>query len=116
MEALHGPLEVFEIQYSPFGAPTGGCVGEGTTPANGVRASLQPCGMSAKTTWFVDSFTAPIATTEAPLISEETASNSFDSQVLTALAPGLPLSTSMLRISDATLAVNQLWGAKLGVL
>lgn len=115
MDALYGSLSVFEIQYSPFGAGTGMCVGVPTTPANGTRVALEPCGVSAKTTWIPDTST-PFTTSAAPMINGATNSNFFDPQVLSALAPGLPLSTSMLRINNTALAANQLWGAISGPL
>jgi len=44
----------FEIQYSPFGAPTGECVGVAATAVAGEKVTLQPCGVSGKTIWIWD--------------------------------------------------------------
>jgi hypothetical protein len=56
----------FEVQYSPYGVPSGLCVGTAATAVEGSEVSLQPCGVSSKTVWiqdvdnatgFVDSYT-----------------------------------------------------------
>ncbi len=83
-------LEAYEIEYAPFGAGTGLCVGVPTTPADGTRVDLEPCGVSAKTVWIPDS-TNPITTTDAPLINGATDNNFSDPYVLSTLLPGLPL-------------------------
>jgi len=44
----------FEVQYSPFGAPTGECVGVAATAVAGEKVTLQPCGVSGKTIWIFD--------------------------------------------------------------
>jgi len=46
--------EALEIEYSPFGVDSGLCVGTATTAVNGTEVSLQPCGVTAKTTWILD--------------------------------------------------------------
>jgi len=53
--SLYDSLEVYEIEYAPFGVQTGLCVGVGVTPANGTGVALEPCGVSSKTTWIFDS-------------------------------------------------------------
>lgn len=47
-------LESYEIEYAPFGAPTGQCTGVAATPTAGEKITLNPCGVSAKTVWIVD--------------------------------------------------------------
>jgi hypothetical protein len=44
----------FEVEYSPFGAPTGECVGVAATAVAGEKVTLQPCGVSGKTLWIWD--------------------------------------------------------------
>jgi len=44
----------FEIEYSPFGAPTGECAGVAATATAGEHVTLQPCGVSGKTLWIWD--------------------------------------------------------------
>jgi hypothetical protein len=49
-------LDAFEVEYAPFGAATGQCVGVAATPTSGEKVTLQPCGVSSKTVWIVDAF------------------------------------------------------------
>jgi hypothetical protein len=62
-----------EIQYAPFGAPTGECVGVAATATAGEKVTLQPCGVSAKTVWVYDWLQAqhafPFGFIGAPLIN-----------------------------------------------
>jgi hypothetical protein len=109
MNALYGPLEAVEIGYSPFGVQTGLCVGVGSTPANGTRVALEPCGVTVKTVWVVDGALSSFTTSASavPLINGATNNSFFDPYVLSALAPGLPLTTTMLHIAGTSLATNQ---------
>jgi len=45
----------FELQYSPYGVDSGLCSGVATTAIAGEKVTLQPCGVSSKTVWVVDS-------------------------------------------------------------
>ena len=45
----------FEVQYSPYGVDSGLCAGVAATAVSGEKVTLQPCGVSAKTVWIVDS-------------------------------------------------------------
>jgi hypothetical protein len=45
----------FEVQYSPYGVDSGLCTGVAATAVAGEKVTLQPCGVSAKTVWIVDS-------------------------------------------------------------
>ena len=45
----------FEIQYSPYGVDSGLCTGVASTAVSGEKVTLQPCGVSSKTIWIVDS-------------------------------------------------------------
>jgi len=47
-------FNAFELEYAPFGADTGLCMGVGATAASGTKVSLQPCGVSSKTVWIED--------------------------------------------------------------
>jgi hypothetical protein len=112
MGVLYGSLEVFEIEYAPFGAPTGLCVGVPTTPANGTRVELQPCGVSCRTCWIPD---PSLGSTPSPMFSGATDSNFSTPESLTVpLLPGLPLSTSALH--TGTVPASQHWNSTTGVL
>jgi len=47
-------LNAYEVEYAPFGAATGQCIGVAATPTWGEHVTLQPCGVSGKTVWIVD--------------------------------------------------------------
>jgi hypothetical protein len=48
-------LAAFEIEYAPFGVNSGLCMGVAATAFQGEGVTLQPCGVSSKTVWIVDS-------------------------------------------------------------
>ena len=62
-----------ENQYSPFGVDSGLCMGVAATAFNDEGVTLQPCGVSAKTVWILDTldqlFTAAWAHGYIPLIN-----------------------------------------------
>jgi len=47
--------QAYEIQYSPYGVDSGLCTGVAATAVAGEKVTLQPCGVSSKTVWIVDS-------------------------------------------------------------
>jgi hypothetical protein len=54
--AVHFPDDAaFEVQYDPYGVDSGLCSGVAATATAGEKVTLQPCGVSAKTLWIVDS-------------------------------------------------------------
>ena len=114
MAALYGPLEVYEIQYAPYGAQSGLCVGVGTAPAE--RHPGCPRAVRGERQDHLDSRLRhhPDHDRRRARDQRRDRQQLLRPPSLTALAPGLPLSTSMLRVSDATLAINQLWGARWG--
>ena len=59
----------FEIQYSPYGVDSGLCAGVAATAVAGEKVTLQPCGVSAKTVWIVDSRTTLCGHGYVPLIN-----------------------------------------------
>jgi len=124
--------EAYELEYAPYGAETGLCVGVGATAVAGTKVSLQPCGVSSKTVWIVDPFDSVKQTFtqfELPLIngSDTNFSHPF---VLTYPASSYPtdnprpqLYTANLTgeanggfFAQGTVDDNQLWSADLGVL
>jgi hypothetical protein len=44
----------FEIEYAPYGVDSGYCMGVASTAFNDEGVTLQPCGVSSKTVWIVD--------------------------------------------------------------
>lgn len=51
----YGTLIAAQIRYAPFGSPSDLCVGLATTAFQGQGLTLQPCTVSARTVWIVDS-------------------------------------------------------------
>jgi len=123
----------FEIQYAPYGAPTGNCVGVAATATSGAKVSLQPCGVSGKTLWILDTLDAPYAdfhTGYFPLIN---GSDTNFSQPFVLTYPGGAYPTNeprpQLEVTNLSGTVvhplspvvqdvnsNQLWGADFGQL
>ncbi|HZR53502.1 MAG TPA: hypothetical protein VFB06_28850 [Streptosporangiaceae bacterium] len=63
-------LEAYEIEYAPYGASSGLCMGVAATAVQGEKVSLQPCGVSAKTVWVVDLIDGQLQPgTSVPLIN-----------------------------------------------
>ena len=127
-------LLAFENQYAPFGVDSGLCMGVAATAFQGEGVTLQPCGVSAKTVWILDtldqSFTTAWAHGYIPLIN---GSNTNFSQpfVLTYPANGFPTDTPRPQLTVRNLTGfsfhvgnifgtgangNQLWGATFGEL
>src|ERR1700678_3791294 len=52
----------FEIEYAPFGVDSGLCLGVAATAFNDEGVTLQPCGVSSKTVWIVDTGDSPNTT------------------------------------------------------
>ena len=60
--------EAWEVQYSPYGVDSGLCTGVAATAVAGEKVTLQPCGVSSKTLWIIDSYDT-IAHGYVPLIN-----------------------------------------------
>ena len=46
----------FENEYAPFGVDSGLCMGVAATAFNDEGVTLQPCGVSSKTVWVLDTY------------------------------------------------------------
>ncbi len=124
----------FENEYAPFGVESGLCLGVAATAFQGEGVTLQPCGVSAKTVWILDTldqqFTHAWAHGYIPLIngSDTNFSHPF---VLTYPANGNPTDRPRPQLFVSNLTgfsfhvgnlfgtganSNQLWGATFGEL
>jgi hypothetical protein len=124
----------FENEYAPFGVESGLCLGVASTAVQGEGVTLQPCGVSAKTVWILDTldqqFTTAWAHGYIPLIngSDTNFSHPF---VLTYPAAGFPTDKPRPQLFVSNLTGfsfhvgnlfgtgangNQLWGATFGEL
>jgi len=127
----YGTDPAFEFEYSPYGVESGLCVGVATTAVQSENVTLQPCGVSAKTVWILDTSDSPIALNHryAPLIngSDTNFSHPF---VLTYPSNGYPTDRPrpVIQVRNltgfssgfgpivGTVPNTQLWGADFGVL
>jgi hypothetical protein len=118
LDTLYSSLNVIELQYTPGGMPSGLCVGVATTPGLGTPVTLQPCGLSAKTTWILDPAPGTAAAAQvSALISGATNSSFQHPYSLTTLLPGVPLFTAPLELSLPTAVLDhQLWAPWFGIL
>jgi hypothetical protein len=124
----------FENEYAPFGVDSGLCLGVAATAFQGEGVTLQPCGVSSKTVWILDTldqqFTTAWAHGYIPLIngSDTNFSQPF---VLTYPSGGFPTDKPRPQLIVANLTgfsfhvgnlfgtganSNQLWGATFGEL
>jgi hypothetical protein len=133
-QANGGPfpnLAAFEIEYAPFGVDSGLCMGVAATAFQDEGVTLQPCGVSAKTVWIVDSFDN-VQSASVPLIN---GSNTNFSHPFVLTYPGNAFPTDKPRpqiVVDnltgfqqpgnggvlpeiSSVSSNQLWQSSLGV-
>ena len=124
----------FENEYAPFGVDSGLCMGVAATAVQGEGVTLQPCGVSSKTVWVLDTldqqFTKAWAHGYIPLIngSDTNFSQPF---VLTYPGSGFPTDKPRPQLFVSNLTgfsfhvgnlfgtganSNQLWGATFGPL
>jgi hypothetical protein len=111
----------FELQYSPFGAPTGECVGVAATATAGEKVNFQPCGVSGKTIWIVDSSASITGSFVALINGSDT--NFTQPYVLTYPAGASPTSSPAPQLYVTNLVLesgkvpdNQAWSELLGPL
>ena len=107
--------QAFELEYAPDGVQSGLCPGTATTAAQGTEVSLQPCGVSSKTIWIVDS-SASINGSLVPLINGSDTNFSTPYVLTYPMGPSLPLETATLQNSAGQTPDNQLWSEVFGVL
>jgi hypothetical protein len=120
-----------ELEYSPDGRDTGLCVGVALNATVNEGVTLQGCGVSARTTWIVDTNDSPatLAHGYVPLINGS-GSNFSHPYVLTYPSNGNPNDKPRPQLTVRNLTGfssgigspigsvvdNQLWGADFGVL
>jgi hypothetical protein len=127
-------LLAVENEYAPFGVDSGLCLGVAATAFQGEGVTLQPCGVSSKTVWILDtldqSFTEAWEHGYIPLINGSN-TNFSHPYVLTYPANGFPTDKPRPQLTVTNLTgfsfhvgnlfgtgndSNQLWGATFGEL
>jgi hypothetical protein len=118
----YSKLWAYEIEYSPNGVDSGYCVGVGSTAVNGTGVALEPCGVSAKTVWVVDSYDT-IKGNFVPLINGSDTNFShpyvlnYPGNAYPTDKPRPQLTTwTLSKYSNGTVYNNQMWSADFGVL
>jgi hypothetical protein len=111
----------YEIEYTPFGAGTGECIGVPSTAKNGTKVSLQACGVSSKTIWVdlggaIKGFYVPLVNGSDVNFSHpyvlDYPANSYPTD-----NPRPQLQTwNLLKFANGTVHDNQLFSANFGVL
>jgi len=116
---------VVENEYAPFGVNSGLCVGIAGLPFNGEGVTLQPCGITAKTLWIINSSNPIFAYIHGytSLINGANANFSHP-YVLTYPANGYPTDLPRPQLTVRQIqtfsqgfpfvVTNQLWGADFG--
>jgi hypothetical protein len=127
----YSSLEAYEVQYSPYGVDSGLCIGVPVTASPDIKVALEPCGVSSKTVWVLDTYNFAYfghGTLTAPLINGSD-TNFSDPYVLTYPASSYPTDMPRPQLAVEPLTGfshgspgnptgvndNQLWGARFGV-
>jgi hypothetical protein len=115
-------FEAYEIEYAPHGSESGYCVGVGSTAAAGTPVALEPCGLSSKTIWVVDSYDT-IRGFYVPLINGSDTNFShpfvlnYPGNAYPTDQPRPQLNTwTLSKYSNGSVVDNQMWSADPGVL
>jgi hypothetical protein len=130
----------FENEYAPFGVDSGLCMGVAASAFNDEGVTLQPCGVSSKTVWILDSldvaFSPAFVASYVPLINGSDTNFSqpfvltYPNQGyptdkprpqlvvtnLTGFSRFTPITGGQGGIQVGTVNANQLWGADFGTL
>ena len=115
----YGSEPAVQIEYAPYGKPTGLCAAVATTAYQDEGLSLQPCSAPGTTVWIIDVGDSP-ATAPAyfPIVngSDTDFVHPFAMTILgnPAHQPFTPIIMQHLTGNPASVPANQLWGAHNG--
>ena len=118
---------VVENEYAPFGVNSGLCAGIAAAPFNGEGVTLQPCGITARTLWIINSSNPIFAFINGYTSLINGANQNFSHPfVLTYPQEGYPtdLPRPQLQVHQVEtfsqafpfIVTNQLWGADFGTI
>ena len=116
----YGSEPAVQIEYAPYGKPTGLCTAVAVTAYQDEGLSLQPCSAPGTTVWIIDVADAPAtAPTYFPIVngSDTDFTHPFAMTILGNPAHQLftPIIMQHLTGNPGSVPANQLWGAHLGV-
>jgi hypothetical protein len=117
VNAHFGSEDAAQIEYAPYGHPTGLCTAVATTAYQDEHLSLQPCSAPGTTVWILDFAASPTAGYFAIINGSDT--DFVHPFVMTILGnPADQLVTPIIMqhlTGDSGIApANQLWGAHFG--
>jgi hypothetical protein len=120
VNAHYGTEQAAQIEYAPYGKPTGLCAALATTAYQNEGLSLQPCRVPGTTVWIIDTADSP-ATAPAyfPIVNGSTTDFAHPFGMIIQGNPAHKLFPQIkvrhLIGNPAAVPVSQLWGAKTGV-
>ena len=113
----YGNLNAAQIEYAPFGKPTGLCAGLATTAYQNEGLTLQPCSTPGTTVWIIDTADSPATAADGyfPLVSGSTTDFTHPFAMTIHGNPAhkrFPqIKVQHLRGNPDHVRVSQLWGA-----
>ena len=112
----YGNLNAAQIEYAPFGKPTGLCAALATTAYQNEGLTLQPCSTPGTTVWIIDTADSPAtAPARFPIVSGSTTDFIHPFAMTIHGNPAhkrFPqITVQRLRGNPAHVRVSQLWGA-----
>src|SRR5260370_10688730 len=115
----YGSERAAQIEYAPYGVPTGLCTAVATTAYQDEGLSLQPCSTPGTTVWILDFADSPAtAPTYFPIVngSDTDFVHPFAMPILgnPAHPPSTPIIMRHLIGNPGSVPANQLWGAHFG--
>ena len=115
----YGSDHAVQIEYAPYGKPTGLCTAVATAAYQDEGLSLQPCSTPGTTVWIIDTADSPAtAPTYFPIVngSDTDFVHPFGMSILGNPAHQLftPIIMQHLTGNPGSVPANQLWGAHHG--
>jgi hypothetical protein len=117
VNAHFGSEDAAQIEYAPYGHPTGLCTAVATTAYQDEHLSLQPCSAPGTTVWILDFAASPTAGYFAIINGSDTDfAHPFVMTILGNPADQLvtPIIMQHLTGDSGIAPANQLWGAHFG--
>jgi hypothetical protein len=122
VDAHYGGEPAVQIEYAPYGEPTGLCTAVAVTAYQDEGLSLQPCSAPGTTVWIIDVNDSPVTASQTP--SHFPIVNGSDTDFIHPFAmailgnpahqPFTPIIMQHLTGNPGSVPANQLWGAAFG--
>jgi hypothetical protein len=122
VNAHYGMEDAVQIEYAPYGKPTGLCTAVAVTAYQDEALSLQPCNAPGTTVWIIDGHDSPATAQQVP--SHFPIVNGSDTDFVHPFAmtilgnpahqPFTPIILQHLMGNPIDVPANELWGAAFG--